>query len=206
MEPQVDEHEEVLTTEQPDAGIGGRGFSRRNRNLLYAFSGIFLLTIIGMFAWKVMAVRSLEEQFSQAEARHTEARIQLLGQARRLDARKDEESLRLFSIPFGWAVRREMMAGNLDQVDQYFTGLVQTPGFEAATLAAPDGKILVASDRKRLGQTFASIYPERYLQSERIEVERETSGRLRAIIPILGLNLRLGMAVVEFKPSPNPLQ
>lgn len=36
--------------------------------------------------------------------------------------------------------------------------------------------------------------------------ENEPAGRILAIIPILGLNQRLGTAVVESRPSAFPLQ
>jgi hypothetical protein len=162
---------------------------------------IALVVVAGiMHGWRVAAVGTLENKLALVESQQAQARDQLIEQARELDARHAEETLRLFSTPFAWAVRREAMASNLDQVDQYFTDLVQLPGFEAAVLAQPDGKIMVASDRKQLAQPFASLYPAEYLAFSDIKILREANGRLRAVIPILGLNQQLGTLVLVYTP------
>ena len=118
----------------------------------------------------------------------------------RCEDRRAEETLRLFSIPFAWAIRRELMIGNLDRVDQYFGELVQIRGFKSAILAKPDGKIIVASDRKKLVQTFSSLYPGANLDSTEITLEKSGNGSFRAMIPMLGLNKHLGMVVLEYTP------
>ncbi len=123
-----------------------------------------------------------------------------------MDEARAEEALRLFSIPFAWAIRRELIVGNLNQVDQYFGQLVQIRGFKSAVLAKPDGKVTVASDRKKLVETFAGLYPGANLDSNEITLEKVGNGIFRAFIPILGLNKSLGMVVLEYLPPAYPLQ
>ena len=172
--------------------------------------GIAALVVIalvgGMYAWKSVSGSRLVAQLEQVEAQRAADRQALLQQAQDVDARKTEAALRQFAVPFSWAVRREAMANNLDQIDQYFTDLVQMPGFESATLARPDGKIAVATDRKRLGQAFEAFYSAAYLQADQIQVTRLPSGNLGMMVPILGLNQKLATVVVEFKPGAYPLQ
>lgn len=177
-----------------------------NRKIMLGLVVALLLVAAAMYGWRVASVGALENKLAQAEARQAEARAQLIEQARQLDARQTEESLRRFSVPFAWVIRREVMAGNLDQVDQYFTDLVQLQGFQTAVLARPDGKVLVASDRKRLADAFATLYPAEYLQASDIRIERAANGNLRAIIPVLGLNQQLGTLVLEYAPVAYPLQ
>ena len=98
------------------------------------------------------------------------------------------------------------MASNLDKVDQYFSELVRIEGFQSAVLAAPDDKVVVASDRKNLATVFSSLYPARYLQAREVQVERAANGNLRAIVPIMGLNQHLGTVVLEFTPPAYTLQ
>lgn len=177
-----------------------------NRKIMLGLVIALLLVAAIMHGWRVASVGAMENKLAVAESKQAEARAQLIEQARQLDTRKTEESLRLFSVPIAWVIRREAMAGNLDQVDQYFTDLVQMRGFQAAVLARPDGKILVASDRKQLADAFASLYPAEYLQASDIRVERTASGNLRAIIPVLGLNQQLGTVVLEYTPPAYTLQ
>lgn len=181
------------TFEQPkDKGMDPQ------RKIMLGLVVALLLVAAVMYGWRLASISGLEDRLAEAEARQAQARAELIAQATRIDAGKTEESLRRFSIPVAWVIRREAMAGNLDQIDQYFTDLVQMPGMQAAVLAKPDGKILVASDRKKLAEPFANLYPAEYLQASEIRVERAANGSLRAIIPILGLNQHLGTLVLEY--------
>ena len=185
------------TTEDTPATSQAAGMERK---IILGLAIALVVVTAAMYAWKVAAVATQEDKFAQAEAQHAQARVQLVEQARQLDASRSEAGLRLFSTPLAWVIRREVMAANLDQVDQYFTDLVQMPGFQSAVLANPDGKILVASDRKQLAVPFASLYPADYLQAGDIRIERSASAGLRAIIPILGLKQHLGVLVLEYTP------
>jgi len=185
---------EVRTETAPATGMDSQ------RKIMLILVGILLFVAAAMYGWRVVAVTSLENKLAAAESKQLQARDQLIEQARQLDARDSEESLRRFSVPVAWVIRRELMAANLDQVDQYFTDLVQRRGFQAALLANPDGKVLVASDRKNLAEPFANLYSAQYLQAGEIKVERGANGNLLAIIPILGLNQQLGTVVLEYTP------
>lgn len=177
-----------------------------NRKIMLSLLIALVLVAALMHGWRIAAVGALENKLAAAESKQAEARAELIEQARRLDASQVEDALRRFSVPIAWVIRREAMAGNLDQIDQYFTDLVQMPGFQSAVLAKPDGKVLVASDRKKLAEAFATLYPAEYLQASDIRVERAANGSLRAIIPILGLNQQLGTLVLEYTPPAYNLQ
>lgn len=189
-----------MNTKETSSEIIATGMTA-NRKIQLGLAIALAVVMLGMYAWKWTAVKAVEDKLTLAEAQHVQARSLLIEQAGQLADRRNEEMLRQFSIPFAWAIRRELMAGNLDQIDQYFTSLVQIAGFQSAILAQPDGKIVVASDRKRLAQAFASLYPEQSLRVEATKIERTQDGRLRTIIPILGLNQNLGIVVVEYRPA-----
>lgn len=171
-----------------------------NRKIQLGLAAGLVVIAAGMYAWKETSVGKAEDKLAQAEAQYVQARAQLIEQASQLNSRHTQEALQRFSIPLAWAIRREVMAPNLDQVDQYFIELVQMEVFHSAILAQPDGKIVVASDRKQLAQTFTSIYPEQYLQERSSRIEQTADKKLRAIIPILGLNKPLGTLVLEYTP------
>lgn len=177
-----------------------------NRKIMLGLAGALIVVAVGMYAWKSAAVGAVEDKMAELQAQQIQARADLIEQARRLDAQHEEASLRRFSAPFAWSIRREMMASNLDQVDQYLSQLVQMEGFQSAVLASPDDKIVVASDRKQLAVPFSSVYPAQYLQAKDIMVERTASGGLRSIIPVLGLNQQLGTLVLEYAPRAYPLK
>ncbi|MEO8991369.1 MAG: hypothetical protein ABI284_03270 [Nitrosospira sp.] len=176
-----------------------KGMSREYKIILGLVTALLVVAVY-MYGWKVAAVDAVENKLSQVEAQQAGAHAQLVNEAKQREDRRAEETLRLFSIPFAWAIRRELMIGNLDRVDQYFGELVQIRGFKSAILAKPDGKIIVASDRKKLVQTFSSLYPGANLDSTEITMEKSGNGSFRAMIPMLGLNKHLGMVVLEYTP------
>ncbi|MBU1665421.1 MAG: hypothetical protein KKG92_08475 [Gammaproteobacteria bacterium] len=192
--------EEVSTESAPATGMDSQ------RKIMLILVGILLFVAAAMYGWRVVAVTSLENKLAAAESKQLQARDQLIEQARQLDARHSAESLRRFSVPIAWVIRREVMAANLELVDQYFTDLVQRQGFQAALLAKPDGKVLVASDRKKLAEPFTNLYPAQYLEASEIKVERTANGNLLTIIPIMGLNQLLGTVVLEYTPPAYSLQ
>lgn len=169
------------------------------RKVQLGLAAALVAVAVGMYGWKVAAVGTVEKQAA-------EARAQLLEQVRQHDIQRAEAALHRFSTPLAWAIRREVMAGNLDQVDQYFVDLVRLEGFQSAILATPEGKIIVASDRKLLAVEFSTLYPAQYLQAGDIRIERAADGKLRAIIPIMGLSQHLSTLVLEYAPPPFTLQ
>ncbi|MGV8991923.1 MAG: hypothetical protein ACOH1Q_11040 [Thiobacillus sp.] len=177
-----------------------------NRKIMLALVAVLIVVIVAMLVWKAAAVNSVENKLVQVQTERVQDRANLLEQARQLDARYDVESLKRFSTPLAWAIRRELMASNLDQIDQYLTELVQMAGFRSAVLANPEDKVIVASDRKMLAQAFSAVYPGEYLQAKEVRVEPSTNGGLRAIIPIMGLNQQLGTLIVEFTSPAYPLK
>ena len=192
------------TTETP-ALVKAPGKDGKSK-IVMGLAGALVVVILGMYIWKGSAVSAVEAKLTQLQAEQAQARAGLIEQARQLDANHAEASLKRFSSPFAWAIRRELMASNLDQVDQYFTELVQMEGFESAVLDTPDDKVVVSSDRKKLGQAFSSLYAGQHLQATAIKIERTGTGGLRAIIPIMGLNQPLGTVVLDYTPPAFSLQ
>ena len=60
--------------------------------------------------------------------------------------------------------------------------------------------MIVASDRKKLIETFSSLYPAANLDSTRNHTGKNRKRKFYAMIPILGLNKHRGMVVLEYVP------
>lgn len=188
-----------------DTSASGTGMDA-SRKIMLGLAAALVVVAVGMYFWKTAAVSAVETKMAELQTQQAQARVDLIEQARQLDGQRTEVALTRFSAPFAWAIRRELMASNLDQVDQYFTELVRIEGFQSAVLATPDDKVVVASDRKNLAAAFSTLYPGQYLQAKEIRVERAANGSLRAIVPIMGLNQHLGTVVLEFTPPVYSLQ
>jgi sensor histidine kinase regulating citrate/malate metabolism len=171
--------------------------------LHHLFLIIVALIVIAVIGWlavsKGMAVR-------QAEQAAAAERATLVQKSAARQAETVRQSLHLFTVPLAWAIRREMMSGNLDQVDQYVIDLVNQPGFERVVVAKADGLVAVASDRKHIGAPFGSLYDERHLGAEQIAVEEAARGGWLIVVPIMGLTARLGTVAIDYRAPPLSLE
>jgi hypothetical protein len=173
---------------------GTLGFWHRYR-LLIIVAAIGIAIIGWLYVSKGIAVRQAQETVAAQRAewnRQAEAR----------QAEMVKRSLNQFGVPLAWAIRREMMGGNLDQVDQYVTDLVKLEGVEGVTVAQADGSVAVASDRRHLGAAFGSLYAERYLTEEQITAEETAPGQWLLVVPVMGLNARLGTVAIDYRAPP----
>ncbi len=184
---------------------GAAGFWRRYR--LPAIAAVIGVVVAGwLFISKDLAVRQVEETAAAQRAdlvKQIETqKAETLKQAAAQQAETVKKSLTMFGVPLAWAIRREIMADNLDQIDQYVTDLLRLEGFERVMVAKADGAIAVASDRKHLGAALGSLYDERHLTAEQITVEEAAPGKWLLIVPLMGLNARLGTMAVDYQSAP----
>lgn len=133
------------------------------------------------------------------EMRVTQAVADAALEKQRYERSLDERSLalqradiRLFAVPFAWAVRRELMQENYGQIDEYFSELVRRKQFKVLMLLDPDGTVRVASDRKLQGSSFSGLYPGMDSSSQQIVSYQLAKGSSLFLVPVMGLNARIG--------------
>lgn len=178
-----------------EQAAGGVGFWHRYRFLIIV-AAIVIAAAAAAIAWLYM---SKSTAVKRAEESVAAQRLEWDKAAEARQAERVKRSLGQFGVPLAWAVRREMMAGNLDQVDQYVTDLVKLDGFQGAMVAKTDGVIAVASDRRHVGAAFGSMYAQRYLAAGEINVEETAPGQWLLVVPVMGLSGRLGTLAVEYR-------
>lgn len=181
---------------------GAPGFWHRYRlPIIVAVIGVALIG--WLYISTGIALRQAQDAVTQAQESAAAQRAEWDKQAETRQAAMVKQSLSQFGVPLAWAIRREMMAGNLDQVDQYVTDLVKLDGFESVTVAQADGSIVVASDRRNMGVAFGSLYAERYLTAEQITVEETAPGQWLLVVPVMGLSARLGTVAIDYRAPPS---
>lgn len=170
------------------------GLFQQNRALAIVVA-IFIVITGWLYISSSLKMRNVEENAAAQQAA-------LVKQSEALQSETVKHSLTMFGMPLAWAVRREMMSSNLDQVDQYVTDLVKQKGFVQVVVAKDDGKVAVASDRKNLGAAFSTLYSAEYLTADKITVEEKGSGKWLLIVPVMGLNTRLGTLAIDYQVPP----
>lgn len=108
---------------------------------------LLLVLLLAVFVWQSVAVATAERRLEDERRALLASQAQMQAVTGEAALRMDDQSRQLFGTTLAWAVRAEMIRGNLDQIDQYFGALVRADGIDLALLADPSGKVLVASDR-----------------------------------------------------------
>lgn len=164
---------------------------------------LLAVLLIIVFAWQRVAVNRAEARLAaerQSMSQQFEAdRAALDARLKEFALGQDQTALTRFGTALAWAVRGELIRNNLDQVDQYFAELVRMPRVQRVVLAGQDGKVLVATDRKFLGQPVTQLHPAEVLTTPQVVAQTTPQGS-RLVIPVMGLNARLGTVVVEYGP------
>jgi hypothetical protein len=167
------------------------------RRVLYGAGGVAALLVLlplAFYAWRALTVRGLERQMETQKTEMVEARQQAL----KLQAR---DMLRLSARPFAWAVRAEMLRGNLGQVDDYLRQFVRETGVRSLMLVGKDGKIQLASDRKLETQSAEPLVSREIRNATDVVIE-EPGDFIRMGVPVMGFDDRMGVLVIDYAPPP----
>lgn len=167
--------------------------------------GVLAVAILGMYLWERSAVREVERRLTAEKAQVVAEKAEVVKRAGEIYLQERKDALSLFAMPLAWAVRREVNAGNFDQVDQYFTEVVKRKGFGRAVFATPNGAIKVSSDRKYQGRPFETLFPAELLTLEQARLIEPSPGHFVIAIPILGLSERQGVVAIDYSPEPSPI-
>jgi predicted Holliday junction resolvase-like endonuclease len=162
------------------------------RLLLYTVF-ILILVVLGMYGWKVLAVRDLEQKL---ELQRTEM-AQEQQKALEIQARV---MLRLTALPFAWAVRTEMMRGDLGRVEDYFGDFVREPGVLSILLIDKENQVVAATNRKYETLPADHVISQSIQDAETVVVEKSESV-LRLGVPIMSFNEKIGILVVDYEPQ-----
>jgi len=159
---------------------------------LYIAIGVLVLLLIATYVWKVVSVNRAEERMADAERTWEEG-------ARHAVHENTRSMLGLAAVPLGLSAREEAMSRNFGLLEERFERLVREPGVERVLYATAGDSIAVSTDRSLIGRPLESAVPARYARPIATNVISE-DGAFHAIVPITGLNERLGVVVLTYRP------
>jgi predicted regulator of Ras-like GTPase activity (Roadblock/LC7/MglB family) len=175
--------EDLAKNQSMGTGEKGRIRISKDTKIYLIIAGCFVIVLAGMFIWKALAVKNVEVKSQQ------------------IVARKTQELLRLSGIPLSWAVRREMISENYDQINEYLARFVKEPNIKLIVVVKADGIIVAATDKKLEGTTFSALFPKDLLQLDGISVTADKKGDIQITAPIMGFNTRLGLMILIYTPE-----
>jgi hypothetical protein len=153
---------------------------------------IIAVVLLGIvWVWK-------QVQLDHARKEAAAEKQQVQEQASKLFVQTNEQYLKLLAKPFVWAVRTEMMKGNISQVNLYANDMVKEKNFQSIVIADNKGLIVSSTNKKLEGKDFATIGKAAYLSGDTTRVDNVNDSLLVMSSPIMGFNNRLGTLMVTY--------
>lgn len=164
--------------------------TQANKKILITI-GIALLLIITIWVWKSIEIDNIR---SKAASDHQVLKVQSI---KGIVAAK-EEQLKLLAKPYVWAVRTEMMKGNISQINLYALDMIKEKNFLRIAIANDSGIIVSSTDKKDEGKPFTSIGEAVALTNNNTMVQNTGDSILIVTSPIMGFNKRLGTLFFKY--------
>jgi isoprenylcysteine carboxyl methyltransferase (ICMT) family protein YpbQ len=155
---------------------------------------VFLIILLLVNSSKRNELREVREQAAQE-------REQIVTQANQSITETNTYFLKTLMMPFSWAVRTALLAGNVEQVDQYLYQFVREQNFELILVADASGKIISTTNQKYKGETFASHFDQALLAADSTLVSTGNQRSITVASPVMGLNSRLGTIYAVYVPE-----
>lgn len=152
---------------------------------------VIILLIAILWIWKALQINSINKQ-------HAEREQELKEQTEALLIRADSSFLKLLAKPFVWAIRTEMMNGNISQVNLYANDMVKEKNFQLIVVADDKGTIVSSTDKKLEGKAFSTVGKQAYLTTNSTTVEQDSDNIMIMASPIMGFNSRLGTLMLTY--------
>gem|GEM_PF-5362616 len=105
----------------------------------------------------------------------------------------------LAGITLEWAVRAELVRDDLRDVEEYMLHIAKRPRVIRALVARRDGVVIAATDKKLKSQQLDRVVGGLPAESSDAQSERPDEHTLRLVVPIMGLESRLGTLVFEYE-------
>lgn len=165
--------------------------SRPNRTILIII-GVGVVLLATVWIWKSAQVSNVKKKaVADRESLTSQARLQI--------RETHSTHLRMLAKPLVWAIRSEMMQGNIGQVNLYANDLVKEKNIQRIVIADREGRVISSTNKKDEGKPFLSIGKPGYLTSDTTIVESSSDTTLVMSSPIMGFNNRLGTIMITYK-------
>ncbi len=171
-----------------------RAHSNTNKRLLIII-GVAILLIAAVWIWKSV-------QMGNVEKKAENDRQTLKEEARKQIVQAHEAHLKLLAKAYVWAVRADMMQGNINQVNLFASDMVKEKNFQRIVIANDKGIIISSTNKKDEGQPFATVGKDAGLSSDNTTVENVSDSILIMTSPIMGFNNRLGTLLIKYAVQP----
>ncbi len=176
--------------ENIEKSTGKTAFLASTRNKILVAVIVVVALIATIWIWKAIEISSLKkDRDEKIQAMQKQSEEQLL--------QTQMNDLMLLAKPYVWAIRTEMMKGNIDAVNVYNNEMVKEKNFQSIIVTDNKGFIVSSTDKKLEGKDYSTIGKAAYLTINETTVT--SSGKLITVAsPVMGFNNRVGTLVINY--------
>ncbi len=171
----------------------GKSFFSSAKNKILVAAGVIVVLFAALWIWKAVEISNLKRENEKKEALLQQKAVELLRQS-------DYRYLKLLAKPYVWAIRTEMMKGNIDAVNLYANDMVKEKYFQTITVVDDKGVIVSSTNKKLEGKPFASVGNAAYLSNDSTVVNKVDAATLEVSSPVMGFNKRIGTLIFNYMP------
>ena len=165
----------------------------RIRHALLRFGFIFFLFASAvLYLWKSISEDKLREEYLATQN-------QTLDLAESVTAHETQAALVALGDAVAAVVRRMMQNGDLAGVSSYFRALKNSERVIGITLMRNDGKIMVATDRRREGASMSNMFRNTTSRLPGVYIDGTKDDSYLVLIPIEGPATRLGLVILHYQ-------
>lgn len=192
MEEQNKKSETALKANDSERDVA----SPNANKIFYIVIGIAILLISVVWIWRTIEIGNIKKQAEKDSQTLKEAATKQILQSH-------EAHLQLLAKSYVWAVRAEMMQGNISQVNLYANDMVKEKNFQRIAVANDKGIIVSSTNKKDEGQLFLAIGKDAALSSNNTSVENVSDSILIMTSPVMEFNNRIGTLLIKYAiPKP----
>lgn len=180
---------EKNTTENADKS----NFFASTKNKILVAASVIILLFAALWIWKAAELKNLKKEHEKKETLLKQKANELLLQS-------NYRYLKLLAKPYGWAIRTELMKGNIDAVNLYANDMVKEKSFQAITVVDDKGVVVSSTNKKLEGKPYASVANAAPLNSDSTVVNQTDNGAINVTSPVMGFNKRIGTLIFNYMP------
>ncbi len=170
-----------------------KSFFSSTKNKILVAAGVIILLFATLWIWKAVEISNLKKEHEKKETLLKEKAIELLLQS-------DYRYLKLLAKPYVWAIRTEMMKGNIEAVNLYANDMVKEKNFQTITVVDDKGMVISSTNKKLEGKSYASVGNAAYLNNDSTVVNKIDDTALEVSSPVMGFNNRIGTLIFNYTP------
>ena len=150
-----------------------------------------VVSISGLLAFSAWYYWQTQKELQAKDVALRSVKFDIKRDVENMRQKQHADFLKLLMEPLGWAIRTELLSGNIATIHQYLAQFVKNPTVELLAVVDADDKIISCTDKKIEGKNFSLTFAD--LQFETDAFQSTTKGEHHYVIqPVMGFDEKIG--------------